>query len=286
MANKGVIYICWGEPAIYGVESSIKSLRIYVPTMPIVVVGDNTTVVHFSNRNHITPIECLINPFNNKGSWGFMAGKIKPLLANLSPFDETLYVDADTEFKTSPDFGFELLKQWDFVVAEAETRSLAITFQNNKTEAVKTAEWLGTSQILYHNSGMFFWRRNLETDQLFQLWETEWKVYKGWDEQIALLRALLKSKVIFLTVPYTWNCRGPVATFFVYHQFASRSARKFSGYVDYPTSSRLAGVASRSNLVEVEIAPGVLIKCKPGDETKVVQAMALQRGKRHGRNNR
>jgi len=275
--NRGVIYICWGDPAIREAEASMRSLWKHEPGMPVMVVGDAQTVTHFAGNTRVKMHECKVDPFTSSTLFGFKAGRIKPLLAGISPFEQTLYVDAETEFKISPMIGFDLLERWDFVIAEAETRSLAATFQDNRTEASKTATWLKTPHILYHNSGMMFWRTNEATKRLFELWSEEWLKYKGWDEQIALLRALLRSEALFLNVPYTWNCRGPQGAYMLYHRFASRAARKHRGSMIIVHGRRGVPMVPLLPLVQVEFEPGRFVKCHRGDENRVRATFKLQR---------
>ena len=281
-AERGVVYLCWGEPATLEAERSMASLWKHEPEMPVLVVGDEAACAHFAGQARVQTHHCLVDPFTSESLFGFKAGRIKPLLARLSPFAKTLYVDAETAFKRSPAEGFALLEKWDFVVAEAETRSLAATFPDNRTEAGETAAWLGTPHILYHNSGMLFWRRNEATGRLFDLWSEEWQRYQGWDEQIALLRALLQSDVLFLNVPFTWNCRGPEAAYFVYHRFASRAARKFRTPTPVVATGRRGQPMTPARpLVRLELEPGRFVKCHEGDEEKVREQFRLQKEAHH-----
>lgn len=276
MTSRGVVYMCWGDPAIREAEASMRSLWRYEPGMPVVVVGDEQAVENFSDKR-VTVQVCDTDPFTSASLFGFKAGRIKPLLAGLSPFDQTLYVDAETEFKRSPSIGFDLLDRWDFVIAEAETRSLATTFPDNRTEADQTAAWLGTPHILYHNSGLFFWRRSSAVARLFDLWSEEWNRYSGWDEQIALLRALLRSEVMWLNVPYTWNCRSSLESYMVHHRFASKAARKYRGssFV-FDQGIRGMPMPPQRPLVTIELSPGRLVKCHAGDEERVIEHFERQ----------
>lgn len=267
-APRGVVYVCFGAPASAQADSSIRSLSRVAPGLPVLVVGDGDAVQHFAGRAGVDVVTPNVDPFKSASLFGFHAGRIKPLLAALSPFEETLYVDADTEFKVSPTVGFDMLARWDVVVAEAEIRSLAVVFPDNTTEASDTARWLGTPHILYHNSGMIFWRRNESTLRLFELWSEEWQKYRGWDEQVALLRALLLSDVLFLNVPFTWNCRGPQQSFLVYHRFASKAARKFSNF-RANGGARGVPMVQAVQFVQVEVTPGRFVKARLGEEDKV-----------------
>lgn len=276
----GAMYLCWGKPAATQASASIKSLRLHLPDIPVVILGDAGAGEAFQGTPGVTVIQPDVNPFKSESLFGFLAGRVKPLLAQYSPFARTLYVDADTQFKGSPQPGFDLLDRWDFVIAEAETRSLAQTFPDNRREAAETAARLGTPHLLYHNSGLFFWRTNAATTRLFRLWGEEWLRYQGWDEQIALLRALLVSEAVWLNVPYTWNCRGPSEAWMVYHRFASRSARKFGGQSGYTVVPNPRGVPPPPSrpLVRVQLSPGRYIRVYKGDEAQALAAFRATQG--------
>ena len=216
MTSYGVIYMAWGDNAIKQTQDSIWSLRRLDQNCPVRVVGPAAAEKSFSpGEFHKVDLD----PFNENGPKGFkfLAGRIKPLLAGISPFDLSLYVDADTCFLKSPKVGFDLLDRWDVVLSETQTRSLAPGGVAGEKESRETVAMIGSKHILYHNSGMIFWRRNERTARLFDLWGEEWLRYQGWDEQVALLRALFRSSVSFLTVPYTWNCHSSKEAYLLHH---------------------------------------------------------------------
>lgn len=267
MTSFGVIYMAWGENAVRQAEESIWSLRRQERGMPVMVVGDEAAESHFLKVRQVQFQRVDVNPFNENRSKGFkfLAGRIKPLLAGISPWDQTLYVDADTCFKRSPMVGFSLLDRWDVVIAETQTRSLAPGVVGEK-EARATAAEIGSEQILYHNSGMIFWRRNERTDRLFDLWSEEWLRYGDWDEQVALLRALIGSEAVFLTVPYTWNCHTSKEAHLLHHWFGAGNARTEMRRFSARSQQREA-----RKMVKVEIKPGRFVKCYAGDEEKVLE---------------
>ncbi len=269
MTERGVIYICWGAPAVADAQKSMASLWKHAPDMPVFMVGDAEATAHFAGKPLVTAYHLDIDPFRAKE---FLAGLVKPRLAALTPFEWSLYVDADTEFQASPDVAFGMLERWDLVVAETETRSLLNSIAGRK-ETQWTAQWLGTPHLAYHNSGMLIWRRNAATARLFELWSEEWKRFQNWDEQVALLRALLRSEALYLTVPHTWNCREGKRTTFLHHRFGTRSARKLDPRrrPPRPATRRVAHV--ERGFIRFEFAPGRFVRCKPGDEERMRQLL-------------
>ena len=281
MTSRGVIYMAWGQQAIEQAKQSIQSLHVYCPGMPVLVTGDEATERAFEG-DEVQTLVISTDPFKETAAAGykFLAGRIKPLLASISPFDETLYIDADTVFKSSPECGFNMLDKWDFVVAETQTRSLNSTVAG-MTESQWTAKWTKTPELLYHNSGMLFWRKNDATDKLFKLWSKEWLRFEGWDEQVALLRALLRSDVLFQTVPYVWNCRDRREAFMLHHWFGTGHARS-GGKINNRSYAVPNRHASRSGIemVQIEIAPGRTVKCYAGDEQRVIEHFKQSRSRR------
>lgn len=221
MTSRGVIYMVWGGKAALAAMTSIETLRKVCPEMPVMVLGDHDTAPLENLQVELMHLD--LDPFRGAH---FLAGRVKPLLYGLSPWDLTLYVDADTKFRQAPDAGWALLKQWDFLVAETGNRSLADQLCG-PGEAEYSREMFGVRDLLYHNSGMLFWKRNKRVERLFELWSEEWTRFVGWDEQMALLRALARSEAIFLTLPFSWNTNFPSQAKLLFHDFGQRIAWKF-----------------------------------------------------------
>lgn len=220
----GVVYMAWGQNAIDAADVSIRSLRHFEPEMPVVIIGDANAVEHFKTWEYVTAHLSTIEPFDHGKGNGhkFLAGRVKPKLCELVPWQRVLYVDADSDFTASPRRGFALLDKWEFVIAETKTGTVSSSpFLPGERQA--TVDWLGNPYHIYHNSGMLFWRRCPALFELMRLWSEEWRRYGDWDEQIALLRALLRSEVLFLVVPFTWNTLRDATL--LHHSYGTSKAR-------------------------------------------------------------
>lgn len=277
----GVAYMTWGENAVRQAKESIESLRRYEPNIEVLVLGDEGARKAFLEEDKIIFQLIEVDPFNHYDRKGFKfhAGRVKPIITEYSPFDRTLYVDADSQFITSPAEGFELLDRWDFIIAESQTRDL-INGNGHSEELAFTAEMLGTPHHLYHNSGMIFWKKNERTDELFRLWTEEWLRFPHWDEQVALLRALFRSEALFLTVPYIWNTRNRRESHLLYHWFGSAHARiemvrgRGRGFhEDSPPAKPL---------IPFEVFPRVWVRIHDGDQEKVRKIYAERHAQRLG----
>lgn len=210
---KGLIYVVWGQRAAEQAKRSIASARRWMPGLPALTLGDNKA----------GKVMAYLSPFESKK---FLWGRHIPFLYHESPFRQTLYIDSDTEFVASPEAGFRWLDDWDFVLAETPDRSLASKMVE-KPEMEYSRQFLGVPDILYHNGGAFLWSRNRHVETFFDLWHEEWLRFQSWDPQVALLRALARSDMVFLTLPHTWNCKTRQEATFIYHPYGSHSAQTF-----------------------------------------------------------
>lgn len=223
--------MAWGHNAMVEATKSIISLWRHTREYPVLMLGDADACEAFDGDGVQTQL-VEVDPFRKVGrsvsrpdAVEFLHGRLFPLLFELSPFDETLYLDADTEFVAPPGQVFDFLDRWDFVLAETLQRTVN-AYMGDKKEFKWTRWWLGDGDILYHNAGVFWWRRNSKVEELFRLWGEEWQRFENWDSQVALLRALARSQVLFLTLPHVWNCYTRDQAFFLHHRFGSKSAWK------------------------------------------------------------
>ena len=229
-APEGVIYVAFGDNAIKAVTSSVMSLRLLCPELPIVIVGKEplwvTTHQESMYWDGETPYKAT-----NPSQFQFLAGRIKPFLYGISPFDKTLYVDADTEFQSSPMPGFDLLNRYDFMMAKHSSHNLGMLGNNPSPERTATMEELGgDGDQPYPNSGVLFWKKCPAAERLFSAWSTEWLRFPGWDEQLALMRALFKNPTRYLLLPEAWNGENRKEGSIIFHDFhGTRIARSDAG---------------------------------------------------------
>jgi len=221
----------WGENAMSEAMKSIVSLWREAKDIPILLLGDAKACEAFTFEG-IETREIDIDPFrevacraSRPDAVEFVHAKLFRMLYGLSTFDKTLYLDADTEFMASPEILFRLLDRWDFVLAETPDRCLLSRMVEEPEMEYTRVMFGGAWWLLYHNGGMFAWRRNQVVKRFFELWYEEWARFGSWDPQVALLRGLARSEMAFLTLPYTWNCNRREETRLVYHRYGSQAAQ-------------------------------------------------------------
>jgi hypothetical protein len=203
----GIIYMAFGDKAAQGVQKSIQSLRRIGSDIPVTVVG-NTRVegADFLEWKGGTPFDAT-----QKKNFQFRAGRVKPFLYGYTPYDLTLYIDADTEFIRDIMPGFQALEEYDLAISEER---LLISGLYNKAQAGweiniqeqrQTLREIGKDER-FLNSGVIFFKKSEANAQLFQKWYTEWLRYQQWDEQLALTRALHQTQDLKLKRLSTdWN---------------------------------------------------------------------------------
>jgi hypothetical protein len=132
---RGVLYIVWGDQATRRVESSIASLKKFHADWPV----------------HIHRL--------GPEFAGYRGLLEKSRMNDWSPFEETLYLDADTTVLAPLDFGFEQARKFGLACTHCECpwarRYRAIPQRADTVE---------------YSTGVLFWRRE-NTVALFEEWK-------------------------------------------------------------------------------------------------------------------
>lgn len=209
--ERGVLYVAYGEKARKMAQASILTVRRHAPGLPVAVVSDAPLAgadVH------------VFHPEADRG-----ARTQKTQMYRLSPFDETLFLDADTEMRASPEPGFRLLQLVDLVLGQDVNRNFADNkWRHLRAEEVTfTEQALGTRQHMYFNSGVIFFRRNERVAAMMAAWHEEWQRF-GMHDQMALLRAIHRCPVRVAPMREAWNTHKRGVAAFVFHNH--RQARR------------------------------------------------------------
>lgn len=211
IAERGALYVAYGERAREQCLASIATLREVAPGLPVAVVSDTP----LEGADHqITHVEC------DRG-----ARTQKTRMYALSPFRETLFLDADTRVLVDPAPGFGLLEYADVVLSQDPVRMFnEQTWPHlDRREVAATRQETGGGELLYWNSGVILFKRSERARALFQAWHAEWTRWAQHD-QMALLRALYQNPVRMVAVREPWNTHKRKEAKFVFHDH--RAARR------------------------------------------------------------
>lgn len=178
MSTRGVLYIAWGkaEDLLY---RSIESVQQTNPQLPIKVewVAQDSTLLVKSKMNR----------------W--------------SPWDTTLYLDADTVVLGDLSYGFD----------RAERHGLACSI----CECPHGNRYKHLPECVEYNTGVLFWSKQRSTSELFDAWQAccnldssiEWSDPDGTkrrmeiNDQGPFARAVHESGFNPFVLPLNWNFR-------------------------------------------------------------------------------
>lgn len=225
----GILYMGFGLKAAKEIRKSMASLRNVGLKIPVCVVGDTPVkgaqFVEWPGQSPFDPAQ--------RQNFQFRAGRIKPFLVGLTPFQRTLYLDADTEFMSDIMAGFHLLGEHDMALAE-ELLSLGQLYNKERAgweinirERDETiAELGGNPKRKFLNSGVIFFRKNDRINRLFEAWYCQWMRYQQWDEQLALMRALHQCPdVKYKALSPDWNHPHRHKAKIIFHNYGRGVAR-------------------------------------------------------------
>jgi hypothetical protein len=224
----GMLYMCFGPAAASEIRKSIMSLRNVGLNIPVAVVGDTpvkgTQFIEWTGESPFDP--------GQRENFQFRAGRIKPHLVGLTPFQRTLYIDADTEFMSDILAGFKFLGDHDMALAE-ELLSIGQLYNKpragweiNIKERDATIEELGGDpNTKFLNSGVIFFRKCEAVERLFAEWSLQWLKWQQWDEQLALMRAMHKYPINFKALSVHWNHPHRNQAKVIFHNYGRGTAR-------------------------------------------------------------
>lgn len=203
MPDQGALFVAYG-PAAHRqlVDVALPALRRQAPQLPAAVLADTPPRglppgVHFLHQPSAHPL----------------ARDAKLSIYERTPFDHTLYLDADTECLTSPLPLLAMLETWPLVLAPSQRQDRDVLGHVSPEERAFTLDQWGTSLALGFQCGVLAFRRCPEVAALFGAWQHEWRRWRDQD-QAAFLRALARHPLPLWLVSSEWNGGACVAHHF------------------------------------------------------------------------
>jgi hypothetical protein len=185
----GALIVAYGTNARREAGYAIEQLAAHMPGLPVAVVSDG-------------PLPGARFIYMEQRDAGARWAKLN--LDNLTPFDQTLYMDADTRVNGDLSAGFGILCDgWDIAIATSDRQRGELCWQCAEDERQATRQETAT-EPLGLQAGVMFVARNDRTAALFKTWRAEWERWQGPD-QGALLRALYTSPARVWLLGRDWN---------------------------------------------------------------------------------
>lgn len=188
--SRGVVFVATGARYIACAEAAARSVRRHMPDVPIALFTDAGQLGH--------PLSDLFDPvIELEGA--HRRSKVDCLMN--SPFERTLFLDADIRVLEDVSELFDLLERFDMAMAQAHARNRAAT----------RAVWTRALPDAYpqFNTGVMAVRRSPETHALLQAWSDSYKSAGFRKDQVTLRELLWSSDLRLATLPPEYNIRYP-----------------------------------------------------------------------------
>lgn len=193
--NRGIVYIAIGKKYL---EMSIASARSLNTQQSIAIITDtyldcvlpeNAWIIYVRNESNLSPIQ--------------FSAYLKTRLDQISPFDQTLFLDSDIravqDFKGIWDWlgnGISIAKAYNPIRAD-------INYPSSEQNYTKHLMSVADSFVQY-NSGVFLFSKTSEMKSFFNEWTNQWKLYRDC-ENMALTRVLVNSDTPICRLPNRYN---------------------------------------------------------------------------------
>ena len=196
----GVIYLAMGRPYLAQALSSALSLRITDPEVPYAIVTNVTEsppeLQWFTDNDHWIHVD--VTTADNR--------RVKTAILDHTPFERTLWVDADTIVRA--DLG---LIDYSLGFCEVMARPYLerITGKRGGQQLLDSSWSVGETFMC--NSGVVAFRRSAGTDRFFAEWQRAFEALGLPIDQPAFVPAIYTSGVHFLPLPRRFNEGAPSA---------------------------------------------------------------------------
>jgi len=195
----GIIYVATGKKFIQMAMQSARSCREFLPEIKIHLFADWKSLgFHFeTNCQPFTSVFNIEKP-HSRSKIDYMP---------LTPFDRTLFLDADTYALGEISDLFDLLDKFDMALSHAHLRA----------SRLKTWKTVIPESYPQFNSGVVLYKKTQEVIKILNDWKIAYE-QAGFDTDQVTLRELLWSSTIRLaTLPPEYNI-GNIKYFFTWNK--------------------------------------------------------------------
>jgi lipopolysaccharide biosynthesis glycosyltransferase len=203
MIGQGVVYCLTDCEAYFeAVLISALTLRSFEPELPISIISNLPLIKKLALKSYGISAKLLTQseiPVNN----AFVSRYIKTHLIELSPYQSTLFLDADILPCAPVSDLWKYLEQAPMAMAMDRIPTIGMSDHVSQAEKLYTLEQVPPFST-HFNSGVMLWQNNGEMQQLFAQWQREWQIFQKQD-QLALVRALHHTKTPVAKIPQTYN---------------------------------------------------------------------------------
>lgn len=181
--DRGVIYVATGELFLKMAAMSVDSLKKYNPSLPAHVFTDSDTT-SYSCFDSVTKIA---DP-NVRSKVNYVSE---------TPYQQTLFLDADTRVCEDITHMFDLLDRYD----------IAMPYDNGRAKRPKRYIGEAPKIFLPLTSGVILYKKTERVIQFFKTWQETYRQKGHVRDQISLREALWKSDLNIWVLPPEYSVR-------------------------------------------------------------------------------
>jgi hypothetical protein len=193
-ADEGILYIAFGHSFTLEGIMSYKSLRRYMPDIPVCFMTDAPESLADIEDPSLITVKIVPQHIRSKVDF-----------VGLTPFRKTLYLDSDTLIVRDVSDIFQSLDRFDVALTHDYARKR--TKYSNIVPEYERIPY-AFSEV---NGGVFGFNANKRTEDFLQLWKEYFYKYfqqtNGWD-QVSLRISLWESDVKLFHMPFEYNIRS------------------------------------------------------------------------------
>lgn len=203
MTSRGVVYCVTNRDAyLEAALISAIALRELEPELPITIISE-LPLLKFLPLSKFNICSRYLFPQEIICSSNFASRCLKTRLISLSPYQETLFLDADILPRQPLGELWRYLSQTDLALAHDRLPTVGLCDHIASEEKAYTLKRV-PSHFTQFNSGVMLWRNTVSTQKLFEQWYQEWLVFQKHD-QLALVRALHVTQTVVTRLPKSYN---------------------------------------------------------------------------------
>jgi hypothetical protein len=252
--TRGVVYCALKNPLyLEAALISALALRQLEPDLPIMLLSDFSHLQTFRLERFNILTQTLVIPDSERLPNGMESRLIKTSLLQFTPFEQTLYLDADV-LPIQP-----IAPIWDFLAQGNMALAVDVRPTISECDHVAKEEREYTLQrcsaaTVQLNGGVMLWRNTSEVRSLFAAWKHEWLQFKRQD-QLALVRAIQTTQTRVVELPEVYNFPAMKVNREVVKQNQVRLLHCLGGFV---SGGRFRAIAEQLMPEATKLAIGVL----------------------------
>jgi len=194
--GQGVIYIAFGTPYLAMALNSLKTLKKHNPGLAACVLTniDNCFLEKLPYWEQGKDWHIYVDDENTANR------NYKIAVNQLSPFDQSVFLDCDTEVLASFEPFYFMLSYFDLLIAPSVGRGLQA-----ETGTILFCGSRGMHNTPYWNSGVIAFKKSNEVTAFFNNWRRLFKEKMVRFDQPSLAEALITSNLRFAGIDRMWN---------------------------------------------------------------------------------